>query len=273
MKLKFLGVGGAFAPIAKGNSNMMLTADNGKRMLIDFGATAPYIYRDEFKLDFREIDALWISHLHADHIGGLEMLAFARYFMPKKDEQGNIIKMKLFMVPELMRELWETSLKGGLESVEGKVMNLTDYFECIPVPANSTFTWEGYLFQPVQTIHVMSGYQFKHSYGLIFQPKVFSDMVKISQLDLAHDGKITFITTDTQYAPYQLNEFYRQATQIFHDTETLPFKSHVHAHYDDLKGLSDSAKKKMWLYHYAEKRDAAADGFAGFVDKGQEFDV
>lgn len=268
MKLKFLGVGGAFAPIAKGNSNMMLTSDSGKVMMIDWGTTAPYIFRDELARDFREIDALWISHLHADHIGGLEMLAFARYFQPKLDKDGKTIKIKLFMVPELMRELWETSLKGGLESVEQKVMNLTDYFECIPVPVNSFFVWEGYVFQPVQTIHVMSGYQFKHSYGLMCQNQVAPNTGIVG-----NHGGVTFITTDTQFAPEQLQFFYKVADWIFHDCETLPFKSHVHAHYNDLNTLPPEVKAKMWLYHYADKRDAAADGFAGFVDKGQEFTI
>lgn len=279
MKLKFLGVGGAFAPISKGNSNMVLTADSGKRMLIDFGCTAPYIYRDELGWDYREIDAVWISHLHSDHIGGLEQLAFARYFMPKKDENGVVVKMKLFMVPELMKELWETSLKGGLESVEGKVMNLTDYFECILVPANSEFVWEKCIFQPVQTIHVMSGYQFKNSYGLIITNPWKSQWEHNATTGESTpavnplEGYRTFITTDTQFAPNQLRHFYNKANQVFHDCETLPFKSNVHAHYDDLNTLPKEVKAKMWLYHYAEKRDSAADGFAGFVEKGQEFEV
>ena len=265
MKLKFLGVGGAFAPISKGNSNMMLTSDAGKRMLIDFGATAPYIYRDELGLDFRDIDAVWISHLHADHIGGMEMLAFARYFMPKKDEKGNIVKVKLFMVPDLMKELWETSLKGGLESMEGKVMNLTDYFECIPVPVNSKFYWENYEFQPVQTIHVMSGYQFKNSYGLL---------IKGPFRGAENNEHTTFITTDTQFAPNQLQHFYSLADLIFHDCETLPFRSNVHAHYDDLVKLGVGTKAIMWLYHYADIRpEFEKDGFLGFVTKGQEFDI
>ncbi len=269
LKLQFLGVGGAFAPIAKGNSNMMLTSESGKRLMIDFGTTAPYIYRDEFKLDFADIDALWISHLHADHIGGLEMLAFARYFIPKRDASGQIIKIKLFMVPELMRELWETSLKGGLESVEGKVMNLTDYFECIPVPANGQFGWQGYIFQPVQTIHVMSGYQFKNSYGLIFCENQRADVPSF-----AGGPHKTFVTTDTQFAPYQLTHFYSHADIIFHDCETLAYKSHVHAHYEDLRSLPKATKKKMWLYHYGEKQTTVKeDGFAGFVEKGQVFEV
>ena len=237
---------------------MIVTSESGKILMIDCGMTAPYIFRDEFKLNYQDIDALWISHLHADHIGGLEWLAFMRYFVPKKDESGKPIKPKLFMIPALMQELWESSLRGGLESVEGKIMNLTDYFECITVNENSSFVWENYRFTPVQTIHVMSGYVFKHSYGLLI------------------DGptKKTFITTDTQFAPYQLRAFYIQADQIFHDCETLPFKSHVHAHYDDLNTLDKDIKAKMRLYHYQTVRETwEKDGFAGFVTKGQEFEL
>ncbi len=259
MKLKFLGVGGAFAPISKGNSNMLLESDSGKRLLIDFGTTAPYIYRDELGYDIRDIDGIWISHLHADHIGGMEFMAFARYFQPLKDAGNNVIKPKLYMIPELMQELWESSLKGGLESLEGKVMNLTDYFDCKCININSSFMWENYEFTPVQTIHVMSGYKFKHSYGLIIRSPI---------------GYKTFITTDTQFAPYQLNTFYKDANIIFHDTETLPFKSNVHAHYNDLNTLPKEIKNKIWCYHYANKIDTyKEDGFAGFVDKFQEFSI
>jgi ribonuclease BN (tRNA processing enzyme) len=259
MKLTFLGVGGAFAPLSMGQSNMILTSDMGKIMMVDCGMSAPYIFRDEMKLNVQDVDALYVSHLHADHIGGIEWLGFMRYFVPKKDKDGNVIKPKLFMVPDLMKELWETSLKGGMQSIEGRIMNLTDYFDCIPVGNETPFKWEGYTFNAVQTIHVMSGYMFKHSYGLMIQNPF---------------NQKTFITTDTQFCPYQLNTFYQQAGLIFHDCETLPFKSHVHAHYDDLKTLPAEIKDKMYLYHYqSSDKPAKADGFQGFVVKGQEFSI
>ena len=177
----------------------------------------------------------------------------------KKDELNNSIKIKMFTIRELMSELWEASLKGGLETIEGRLMNLTDYFECLPVQMNGEFVWEYYKFRPVQTIHIMSGYMFRYSFGLMITNP---------------DGKKAFVTTDTQFAPYQLREFYHQADIIFHDCETMRFKSHVHAHYDDLKTLDLDIKKKMWLYHYADKIGTVAeDGFLGFVDKGQEFDI
>ena len=166
-------------------------------------------------------------------------------------------------VPELMKELWENSLRGDLESIEGKVMNITDYFDCRPVNINSCFYWNGYKFDPVQTVHVMSGYKINYSYGL---------MITSPEGSLLRSR--VFITTDTQFCPYQLIKFYSEAKTIFQDCETLVgFKSHVHAHYDDLNTLSPEIKKKMYLYHYGDKRDAEADGFAGFVDKGQEFDL
>jgi len=54
-------------------------------------------------------------------------------------------------------------------------------------------------------------------------------------------------------------------------------KSRVHAHYDDLRReLSDETKSKIWLVHYDDKApeifNPVADGFRGFVKKGQVFD-
>lgn len=263
MKLKFLGVNGALVTGPhNSNSNMMLTASSGAIMLLDFGRTAPDVYCHEWKKDLKDIDALWISHLHNDHIGGLELLAFSRMFMPRKDHDGNPIKPKLYAVPEVMGDLWEKSLRGGLESIEGRIVHLTDYFDCRPVERNTSFVWEGYTFQPVQTIHVVDGFCYKHSYGLIIT---------------SPGGRKTFITTDTQFAPDQLAGFIKAADVVFHDCETGQFESHVHAHYNKLCTLDPESKAKIWLYHHAPDapttRDAIKDGFMGFVTKGQEFEL
>ena len=257
--MKFIGVGGAFAPISIGNSNMLLS-HNGKNLLIDCGVTAPFILRDELGIQHIEIDGVWVSHLHSDHIGGLEWLAFMRYFVPIRDQVGNVIRPKLFTIKYLMQELWENSLRGGLESVEGKITTLTDFFDCQPLELNNKFVWQGYEFQPVQTIHVMAGYIFRHSYGLL--------------ITNPETKKVTFITTDTQFAPHQLHKFYEMADVIFHDTETLPNKSYVHAHYEDLKTLPSEIKCKIWMYHYAKPIPSwKEDGFLGFVKKGDEFEI
>jgi ribonuclease BN (tRNA processing enzyme) len=160
-----------------------------------------------------------------------------------------------------MSDLWNRSLRGGLETLEGKIANLTDYFDCRPVRINSSFVWENIRFTPVQTVHVVSGMMIQHSYGLIIN-------------EINSDKKI-FFSTDTQFAPYQMRKFYDSADLIFHDCETAPFKSGVHAHYEDLKTLPNTTKAKMWLYHYQPEptQDSKKDGFLGFVKKGQIIEI
>lgn len=259
MKLKFLGVGGAFAPMSVGNSNMLLS-HNGKNLLIDCGFTAPYILRDELGIQHTEIDGIYISHLHGDHTAGLEHYAFMRYFVPIRDQQGNAIKPKLYAERQVMKELWEGSLKGSLEVLEGRIGSLTDYFDCIPLDKGKGFQWEGHSFFPVETVHVSGGYVLKYSYGLA-----------ITNLTTEYH---TFITTDTQFRPHDLGYHYKWANIIFHDCETLPQKSGVHPHYDDLVTLPEEIKGKMYLYHYSKPIATwEEDGFGGFVRKSDEFTI
>jgi ribonuclease BN (tRNA processing enzyme) len=269
MKLIVIGSGGAFAPISRGNSNFLFISDSGKHLVFDMGQTFPYIYRDEWGFDFRNVDAVFISHLHADH-ASIEQFAFSRYFIQKTDGNGLVVKPKLFMPSRLMKEGWENSFKGGLESLQGKIMHLTDYFECHPIPENRSFFWEGYSFTPIQTVHIRSGYSIKYSYGLAIKKSPFKEGGKTSKIvcDTKYD---LYITSDTMF-DRQLIEYYNKSNLVLSDCETLPFRSNVHPNYMDLITLPDDCKSKMWLYHYGEKVNSwRDDGFAGFVEKGQEF--
>jgi ribonuclease BN (tRNA processing enzyme) len=255
MKLQFIGRGGAFAPITIGNSNLLLTSDSGKRLVVDFGTTAPYILRDEMGIPFTDIDGIYISHLHGDHIGGVEQFAFSRHFVPRSDGK----RPKLFAVPELYKELWNTSLKGGLDCLPGRIMSLTDYFDCQPVK-KGRFVWEHYEFTVVPTVHVVSGYVIKQSYGLFIKPPP------------ARSGQHVLFTSDTTFAPDLLGRYYAEATLILHDCETYPVRSSVHSNIADLRTLPADVKAKMWLYHYTTPVDVEGE-FAGFVVKGQIFDI
>jgi len=284
MDIVFAGCGSAFTS-PDYYQTMAIVEKNSRRLLIDCGSDARFALPEAFARSpipskvptyLDTIDGVYISHLHADHIGGLEWLAFMTYFSPKvdwsipgaelfhKDVPFNW-RPKLWANEDLMRRLWECSLRGGLESIEGKQMTLTDYFDCVPLKANEEFTWEGINLQPVQTVHVMSGYSIVHSYGLMMTaPRKYAD-------DPPHPT--IFYTGDTQFCPNQIQHFYDKADVIFQDCETAPFKSRVHAHYSDLLTLSEETREKMWLMHYQPnpKQDAEADGFSGFVQKGQVF--
>ena len=256
MKLQFIGVGSAFTKRYY-QSNMLLSHDDEK-LLLDCGTTAHQALAD-LGLDIKDLIGCYISHPHADHIGGLEEYALCSYFNPVKHDIWPGGKPKMFIDEASSYELWDNSLKGGLRTLEGQVPTLDTYFDIVRVPKNSTFEAIGHTFHTVQVYHVMDKYHPMPAFGLIWET----------------DNNRVFCTTDAQHCPNQMIRLYKDATIIFQDCETTPWKSGVHAHYDELKELDADIKAKMWLYHYwdGDLPDAEADGFAGFIKQGQVFEL
>lgn len=268
MKLTFIGVGSAFTKRYY-QSNMLLES-KGKKLLIDCGTTAHNALsqlgkeRDGKPLSVKDINALYISHPHADHIGGLEEFALLSYFCPDKkifwsDDPKGLGRPTLFIDRAFAKTLWDESLRGGLSTLQNQVATLETYFNVVEVAKNETFSFAGTEFQPVQVIHVVTGFSFMPSYGLIWKGP----------------NKKVFLTTDAQHCPNQIFDFYRSVDIIFQDCETTPFKSGVHAHYSELKTLPEDIKSKMHLYHYADSDlpNAVGDGFSGFIQQYQSFDL
>jgi len=268
MRIKFLGTGSAFT--LKNFQTNLAIEQNGKWLLLDAGGDIRFSLK-EAGLSYKDIDAVYVSHLHADHAGGIETLAFCSYFDPSMKDK----KIKLFGSGELLRRGWEDSWKGGLESVQGKLLGLEDFFNLNPVKPNSSFWWEGIQFDLVQAIHIMNGYCIVPCYGLMIKPQIMSP-------------RTIFWTADCQFCPHQILDFYKQADLIIQDCETNTFaKSGVHAHFSDLLTLPEEIKKKMILIHYQDnvvndigevieewstkETDAGFD--LGFAVMGQEIDM
>ncbi len=68
MKVTFLGAGSAFSR-KHGNSNLLIES-GGIKLLIDCSRFCPPTL-EEYGLSSSDITHIFISHLHADHIGGL----------------------------------------------------------------------------------------------------------------------------------------------------------------------------------------------------------
>lgn len=251
MKLIFLGSGSAFTVGQNYHSNMLLENDHGQYLLIDCGTDIRFSLHEQ-DLSYPIIHDVYISHLHADHAGGLEWLAFKSKFDPKCN------KPNLFISKHLISELWENVLKGGLSSIQSEQANLSTFFNLKPIEDNGAFVWEDQKFQIVQTIHAISNFLITPSYGLLFT---------------ANNLKV-FITTDTQFCLTRYIDIYQAADIIFHDCEITKSKSGVHSHYSELLTLDSDIRKKIWLYHYDNSSvpNAKKDGFRGFVKKGQCFD-
>ena len=78
MTLRFYGAGGAFSR-KYGTTCSGLTLRNGAHWLIDCGRQAPdQLYAAG--VSWHEIEGQIITHVHGDHIFGLEDFAFSRYY-------------------------------------------------------------------------------------------------------------------------------------------------------------------------------------------------
>ncbi len=236
MKIIFAGTGSAFT-MRNFQTNLVIQK-NGKNLLVDCGGDARHSLA-AVGLKAKDIDAVYVTHLHADHVGGLEWLAFATFFDSSLQQRP-----KLIANSDLMRDLWSFSLRGGLNCIQGRRTGLVDFFDVHAVRPNGHFEWEDITFNVVQSVHVMDGYAIVPSYGLMFDDPDAPE-------DYEWPWRI-FITGDTQFNPNQIKDFYGQAELIIQDCETSPFRTGVHAHYDELKTLEARIKKKMLLVHYQD---------------------
>lgn len=253
MQLLFLGSGSAHTVGADNfQSNMMLIADSGRRLLIDCGSDVRWSLAKQ-GLSNLDVTDIYISHLHADHIGGLEYVGFQTKFDPRCE------RPHLYIEASLAAPLWNRALRGGMGVISGTETELDTFFDVHIVTANQPFEWEGASLQPVAAVHVSSPRATVHSYGLLIE----------------RDGHRTFLTTDTQFTPGRLAACYASADLIFHDCETGPARTGVHPNYDDLVQLPAAVRAKTWLYGYppGPLPDAVAHGFRGFVRAGQFFEL
>lgn len=252
MKLIFLGSGSAFT-VGGDNfqSNMLFISERGNKLLIDCGTDIRFsLYEAGFS--YLDITDIYISHLHSDHVGGLEHIGLSKKFSPRCN------KPNLYLSQDIASQLWDMTLSGGMSIIERDISNLNTFFEVHKIKYNGQFTWEDIRFNLVKVIHVDNGYSIMPTYGLFFEIA----------------GTKVFLTADTKFCLDVTEEYYQQADILFQDCETTRVPTPVHAHYEQLLTLPKQIRNKMWLYGYqpGPLPDAEKDGFRGFVKRGQTFE-
>lgn len=242
MFITMLGTGSAFAK-RYNNNNALLEAEDGKRILVDCGITLPKALHDH-GLSFSDVDAVLISHIHADHVGGLEELAFQMMF-----KYGR--KPVLYIAEKLVAPLWEHTLRGGL--VQGELNALDHFFEVKPLqPEVSYELAPGIAVKLIQTDHIPG----KVSYSFLFNDSFFysADMVFNAELlrSLVDPGVET----------------------IYHDCQ-LESPGVVHASLDELLTLPQPLQEKIWLMHYGDAMEdyRGRTGLMRFVEQGVRREV
>lgn len=211
MKIKVIGCGNAFSN-KQFNQSFVLEED-GRKLLIDCGMQTPNALANAgYKAT--DIDDIYISHAHADHCGGLEYFAFMRYDWGKRPRKwtdvdvgsnGKHYAPTLIANEQLLKDLWNKTLSGGLESMEGFVATLETFFIPKPIEPNKSFTWQGWNVDLIQQVHIMSGSVIMPSFGIMFTKE---------------GHKSVYFVTDSQHcSPRQMEEYYRRADIIFQDCE------------------------------------------------------
>ena len=103
MKLTILGSGTSVPHPERASPAFWLETSSGS-ILLDISADAPHRMAQEL-LDWSNLDAIWISHFHLDHIGGLAPFLFGMKWAPQTESRTKPLRI---FGPEHAGQLIET---------------------------------------------------------------------------------------------------------------------------------------------------------------------
>ncbi|MUG89143.1 MBL fold metallo-hydrolase [Paenibacillus timonensis] len=223
LRLQMLGTGGAFAKRYFNNNALLYAGDF--TLLIDCGITAPMALHAIGK-PVEDIDAVLITHIHGDHVGGLEELAFRRKF-------GSGRKPILYVAENLVEPLWENTLKGGL-SQDGVIASLHDVFDVRLLAEDRPMLLAPELkVEIIRTPHIPG----KPSYSLYFNDEIF-------------------YSADKTFQPELLEKLVRErgCQRILHEVQ-LTGRGEVHTTLEELLTLPSEIQSQTLLMHYGDEME------------------
>ena len=226
LSLCFLGVGNARAT-ALGSASAVLERAHAPRLLIDCGPRTLDDFQAAYGLEVPP--AVFITHLHMDHIGGLEQLFYRAYFSCR----GAI---RVYVPADLIAGLHAKLANAPFILSEGGA-NFWDAFTLVPV--GDWFWCDQLLFNVFPVRH--SGY--RAAFGLAL-PGAF------------------FYSSDTRPIPEILAQFAAHEEPIFHDCGLHASPAHTGLE-DVLRDYSPALRARLIAYHYESAAAGAAIGRAG----------
>lgn len=239
-----LGVGDAFS--AQFYASHMLVEAGGTTLLVD----SPHPVRKALheatagRVDVDALSAVVLTHLHADHVSGLEPLAFFWHFALKR-------RLPLIAHEAVVERLWDGHLAVGMDTLRDSHgtpthMGFADYFEWIPLPDDAPLE-----FQDVR-----------------LEARLTKHHVATTALRVHHGGRVLGYSADTAFDP-ALIDWLADADHILHETNLG-----THTPYTDLAALPAPLRAKMHAYHYPDQlagllQSPAADVPVPLLAQGQ----
>ena len=226
MNLLALGVGDAFS--ARYWSTCAVVESDGRRLLVD----CPHPIRRVLAgggLDVADLDAVVITHCHADHCSGLEgLLFFARFVLGRK--------VTLAAHPEVLADLWGGHLRAGMHRLicaddhHPEDLALEDYAHLVPLDERHPVEVGGFRVSCRRTIH----------------------HVPTFALRIAGGGRTLGWSADTAFDE-GLVGWLAEADRLVHETNLG-----AHTPYERLLALPEEVRRRMWLVHYPDAFDPDA---------------
>jgi hypothetical protein len=228
--LKWLGTGGAFDYEEK-NSSLLMRTNTGKTILIDCGST---VYEQLRKGELVEnIDYLFLTHCHDDHIGSISALIYHRYFLYQKkttvicsQEVGNILASYLLGVCGHASDQFviTSTLSPDNSGFDSFIIDTTGYHKKDMPTSGFIFEFNN---QEEKFLVVYSG-----DINVPFIPFLSKSLKMIWDINES--------TIDS------LNKIF-----IFHDATAYTYPNQAHCHFKELEA-SMEIFKNIFIYHHSK---------------------
>lgn len=239
LSARFLGVGNA-GNRALGSAAMVLEYNDAPCLLIDCGRDTLDAYADHYNGALPQ--AVFITHTHLDHVGGLETLFYRACFAAG----GRRSDIRLFVPAAIVAHLHQRIADYPNNIAEGGV-NFWDVLRLVPVQTH--FWLDGLRFYP----HAVRHHAPNSAFGL-------------------HLPGAFFYSGDTRPVPELMPVVAAQNETVFHDCGVRGNPSHTGLD-DVLREYDANVRARLIAYHYASLPDAdviAAAGI-GVAQRGERF--
>lgn len=243
MRVTPLGVGDAFS--ALWYSSCLLVESHGCRILIDCPHPIRKILREsttESPVDIDGIDAVVLTHLHGDHVSGLEGFAWFSFFALQRP-------VRLYAHPSVLAPLWEQHLAASMDrllSADSGIRKLSfhELFDAIPLSLD----------QPVQ------------AGPFAIRARMTRHHIPTTALRLATGEAELGYSADTSF-DFALIAWLAEADLLIHETNLG-----AHTPYAALLELPLALRQRMRLIHYPDGFDPLSSEIPALI-QGMSFEI